>query len=129
LPGFAAGGGLRSSMRDMITFAQAAAGVFEAFPELAKNPKHPLVVGFKTASSQHYKEADSNRRMGLGWHIGGNGDLTHSGLTGGYRTYIIVNPNSHRAVVLLTNTTVSDSDRLANAIWNSFDDFASPPTL
>jgi CubicO group peptidase (beta-lactamase class C family) len=129
LPGFAAGGGLRSSMRDMIAFAQAAADVFEAFPELAKKPEHPLVVGFKTASSQHYKEPNSNRLMGLGWHIGGNGNLTHSGLTGGYRTYIIVHPKLHRAVVLLTNTTVSESDRLANEIWNSFDDFALPPTL
>ena len=121
LPGFAGGGGLRSSMRDMLAFAQATAGVFESFPELADKPEHPLVVGMKTASTQHYEDAASHIRMGLGWHFNGNGDLTHNGQTGGYHSYIIVSPKTHRAIVLLTNTAVGDTDRLGETLWNSFD--------
>jgi len=121
LPGFAGGGGLRSSMRDMLAFAQAVAGVFDAFPELADKPEHPLVVGMKTASTQHYEDTASRVRMGLGWHLNGNGDLTHNGQTGGYHSYIIVSPKSHRAIVLLTNTAVGDPDRLGETLWNSFD--------
>jgi CubicO group peptidase (beta-lactamase class C family) len=116
LPGFAAGGGLRSSMRDMLQFAQAAAGVFDAFPELAAHPDHPLIVGMKTASTLHYEEAATNRRMGLGWHFNGNGDLTHNGQTGGYHSFIIVNPGTHRAIVLLTNTAAGDPDRLGETL-------------
>ena len=121
LPGFAGGGGLRSSMRDMLAFAQASAGVFDAFPELAANPDHPLIVGIKTASTQHYEDPASHQRMGLGWHINASGELTHNGQTGGYHSYIIVNPKSHRAIVLLTNTAIGDADRLGNDLWKSFD--------
>ncbi|MCL2117596.1 MAG: beta-lactamase family protein [Planctomycetaceae bacterium] len=121
LPGFAAGGGLRSSMRDMLAFAQAAAGVLEAFPGLAANPDHPLVAGMKAAGSLHYEDTASNRRMGLGWHFNPSGDLTHNGQTGGYHSDIIANPKSRRAIVLLTNTAASDADRLSETLWKSFD--------
>jgi len=161
LPGFAAGGGLRSSMRDLLAFAQAAAGGVDAFPDLAASPDqprgvdafpdgvadqprgvdafpdgvadqlrgvdvfpdgvapsdHPLVVGMKVASTPHSAEP----AVGLGWHINGNGDLTHNGQTGGYHSYIVVSPKSQRAVVLLTNTAVGDPDRLGEALWNAFD--------
>ena len=123
LPGFAGGGGLRSSLRDMLAFAQAMAGAFNTFPELVDKPEHPLVVGMKTASTQHYEDKAANIRMGLGWHINGSGNLTHNGLTGGYRSYIIVNPQSHRAIVMLTNTAIGDADRFCQTIWNSFDSY------
>jgi len=121
LPGFAAGGGLRSSIRDMLAFAQASAGVFEAFPELTANPGHPLIAGIKTSRVQHYEDPATHQRMGLGWHISASGELTHNGQTGGYHSYIIVSPKSHRAIVLLTNTAVGDPDRLGQALWKSFE--------
>lgn len=126
LPGFAAGGGLRSSMRDMLAFAQAAAGVFEVFPDFAEKPDHPLVLGMKAASVPHYEETTSHRRVGLGWHINESDDLTHNGQTGGYHSYIIVSPKSRRAIVLLTNTAVDDADRLGKELWNSFEAIFSP---
>ena len=120
LPGFAGGGGLRSSMRDMLRYAQAAAGVFEGFPELADKPDHPLIVGMKTASETHYDVA-GQQRMGLGWHLQASGALFHNGQTGGYHSYLMVNPKTHRAVVILTNTAIGDPDKLGNAIWKEFD--------
>ena len=120
LPGFAGGGGLRSSVRDMLRFAQAAAGVFEVFPELAEKPDHPLIVGMKTASETHY-DVPEQQRMGLGWHLTASGDLFHNGQTGGYHSFIIVDPKSHRAIVILTNTAVGAPDQLGHALWNDFD--------
>jgi len=124
LPGFAGGGGLRSTMRDMLRFAQASAGVFDAFPELLGQLDHPLVTGMKTAGELHFEDAAAGRKMGLGWHINDsalNSELTHNGQTGGYRSFIIVCPKTHRAVVVLTNTAVDDADRLGEAVWNDFD--------
>ncbi len=121
LPGFAAGGGLRSSMRDMLSFARAAAGVFDAFPELAARPDHPLIAGMKIAETPQFEDTALRRRMGFGWHINESGQLTHNGQTGGYHSYIVVDPKSRRAIVLLTNTAVSDADRLGETLWNTFD--------
>ena len=120
LPGFAGGGGLRSSMRDMLRYAQASAGVFEVFPELADKPDHPLIIGMKTASEPHYDVA-GQQRMGLGWHLRASDALFHNGQTGGYHSYIMANPRTHRAVVILTNTAVSDPDKLGNEIWKEID--------
>ena len=121
LPGFAGGGGLRSSMRDMLRYAQASACFFDAFPELKADPDHPLILGIREAERLHFTDERQNIKMGLGWHISGKGEVKHNGQTGGYHSYIVVSPEKHRAVVVLTNTAVDVSDQMAKRIWEQLE--------
>ncbi|MDR1383653.1 MAG: beta-lactamase family protein [Planctomycetaceae bacterium] len=119
MTGFAAGGGLRTSMRDLIKFAQANALMLDSFSEFASQPKHPLIRGISKAAEWQFEDVSHNRRVGLGWHIEPSGVLMHNGQTGGYHSFILVDPKSHRAVILLTNTATETVDALGYEIFKT----------
>lgn len=103
---FMGAGGIRSTVTDMLKYAEAQLG--KAPAELNKDIQLTHTVTFKT------KEAT----VGLAWHITkpGNDELFfHNGGTGGYRTYLAVNPQKKFAVVMLSNTTIG-IDGLGNEL-------------
>jgi len=62
--------------------------------------------------------SDGANKVGLGWHIirPGKDDLFfHNGGTGGFCTYLAINPDKKLAVVVLSNTAIS-VDAIGNAL-------------
>ncbi len=90
----AGAGALRSTAEDLIKFARASMQYL----------KPPLGKAFKLSQMKQV-DLGGGSAVGLGWHIYGD-TLTHwhNGGTGGYASYLSVNPESSLAVVILTNT-------------------------
>jgi serine-type D-Ala-D-Ala carboxypeptidase/endopeptidase len=102
LPG---AGGIRATMRDMMSFAQA-----QLTP-----PTGTLGDAIELAWKQHSKADASGPAMGLGWMIAGDGQTRwHNGQTGGSHSAIFINRELNCAVVVLCNTAVTNEvDQLA----------------
>lgn len=90
-------GGLRSTASDMLEFARAALGGSEG-----------TGLGDALARSQvvQRRMSEEGSSIALGWHVQKKGDrevLWHNGGTGGYRTFIGIEPARQTAVVVLSN--------------------------
>jgi CubicO group peptidase (beta-lactamase class C family) len=98
LPALAGAGALRSTVNDMLKFARA-----------AMSEAGPLGGAFRDAQMpRRYVAKDSSMEIGLNWftqHAGPVNITWHNGGTGGYRSYLGLDKQNHRAVVLLTNST------------------------
>jgi len=80
-------------------------------------PQTLLLQAFEPAVLNDGKQAD----YGLGWMIGRNGNekfVYHTGGSGGYRTYMSHYPDSHIAVIILTNHEDSPRREINEAIVN-----------
>jgi CubicO group peptidase (beta-lactamase class C family) len=98
----AGAGAIRSSTYDMLKFLAANAGLTKTSQRNAMDLTH-LVRHDKAGAS----------RVGLGWHIvkGKNGDvISHSGGTGGYRTFAGFVKETGMGVVVLTNSNTGADD-------------------
>lgn len=92
--GYAAAGGLLSTVNDMLTFAAANLGLRPS----------PLLTAMQR--SQQPNET-AKMQMGLGWGINRPFDAdirNHSGGTGGYVSYLGIDLKARRGVVVLSNT-------------------------
>lgn len=92
-----AAGSIRSSVHDMLLYAKAQGATGNSVLQKAIALTHQLT----------YEQAQ--QKVGLGWHITKEGSKTyiaHGGGTGGYRTFLVVNPETQVAVVALTNANV-----------------------
>jgi len=101
---FMGAGGIRSTAEDMLLYAQAQLGA--APLQLYKDMQMTHTATFKKG----------NTTVAMGWHIikPGNDELLfHNGGTGGYRSYLAINPQKKLAVVMLSNTTIG-VDELGN---------------
>ena len=103
---FVGAGGIRSSVNDMLRFARAQ----------WSDADNPLQKALRLAQAQVPVGADGRMRMGLGWHVQGDGWLLHNGQTGGYHSFLAVDPKHQRAVVLLSNSATSEIDAIGNAL-------------
>jgi CubicO group peptidase (beta-lactamase class C family) len=102
----AAAGALRSTAFDMLLYAKA--NISTASPSLNKAIQLTHAVTF----------SDGTNRVGLGWHLLklDNDDIFfHGGGTGGYRSYLAINPTKKFAVVVLSNTAV-ETDELGTVL-------------
>jgi CubicO group peptidase (beta-lactamase class C family) len=89
----AGAGGVRSTARDLLRFAQA---------NLAGDG--PLGKAFRLAQTKRC-DISNGLAMGLGWHIARDGiTRLHSGMTGGYHTWLAIVPGRGIGVVVLSNT-------------------------
>ncbi len=93
-PAFTASGGLRSTMNDMLRFAEAnlspdTSGIHGALRESRRGRFGPF-------------NSDGDLSA-LGWAADSAGGAGLSGGTFGYGAYLYVNPDEHRAIVVLTN--------------------------
>ncbi|WP_170001854.1 serine hydrolase domain-containing protein [Pseudopontixanthobacter vadosimaris] len=96
LPVLAGAGALRSTAGDMVKFLQA-----------ALDPQSPIAPAMRLALAEP-RDAPGFR-AGLGWMLlpAPTGTiLMHGGGTGGFRTYMALQPESQRAIVMLTNSAV-----------------------
>lgn len=101
LPG---AGALRSTLTDMVRFAGLQLGAIS----------HPDQLLFEQMA-QPLAHADGNMKIGMGWHLFSRKDKTyawHNGGTGGYRSFVGVDRQGGRAMVILASTN-TDLDALA----------------
>ena len=100
-------GGIRSTTKDMLKFAQAC----------LKSPDNPTGKAMDLAWKQHHKGSGGEATMGLGWHFAGDKSTRwHNGQTGGYHAMLMVNRDLNSAVVVLTNTCNGEVDQLAGEV-------------
>jgi CubicO group peptidase (beta-lactamase class C family) len=100
IPALAGAGALRSSAEDML-----------AFLEAALDPASP--IGLAMALTVRERRAiGAGGEIGLGWMISSppSGEvLRHGGGTGGFRTFMGLQPETGRAALVLTNSAVEPS--------------------
>lgn len=99
LPALAGAGALRSTAGDMLKFVRA-----------ALDPQSPLAPAMRAAVADPRQAPGF--KAGLGWMMlpAPSGTiLMHGGGTGGFRTYMALQPENERAVVVLTNSAVEPS--------------------
>ena len=102
LPTLAGAGALRSTVNDLLKF-------LSANLELVPTNLAPVM----RLAQQPQRDAGAQMKVGLGWHIAEKYDakiVWHNGGTGGYHSFIGLNPVTKRAVVLLANTARSFDD-------------------
>ena len=110
LPALAGAGALRSTTDDMLKFAAA-----------NLNPDRGTVQR-AMASAQKARAPTGGDSIGLGWITsrvrGGSPIVWHNGGTGGYRSFLGLQPSTHRAVVILTNSTGAGADDIGMHLLN-----------
>jgi CubicO group peptidase (beta-lactamase class C family) len=103
LPTFAGAGAIRSTTVDMLKFAAA-----NLHPERGK-----LQQAMAFAHEERGSGGGPNVSIGLNWiivHAGADTIVWHNGGTGGYRTFIGLEPSRGTAVVVMTNTGGAGAD-------------------
>ncbi|MGL6196203.1 MAG: serine hydrolase domain-containing protein, partial [Thermoguttaceae bacterium] len=133
LAGFAPGGGLRSTVSDMVRFAAAALGQMELVEKLnsqrdaeaqtnsldatESDKNKPQLEQLKKDFELAQKiQADGmpGRKIGLGWNYNPHRDFYwHNGQTGGYFSMLLVDRKHGNAVVILSNSFNDAPDSLA----------------
>ncbi len=104
----AGAGGIRSTVNDMLKFAQAN----------IETPDGEIGSAIDLAFSQQRKPKGlRSNTMGFGWMINPKSETRwHNGGTGGYHSMMFVNRKDRRAVVVLCNTATPEVDTLASEI-------------
>lgn len=106
LAALAGAGGIRSSLSDMLKFSRV-----QMEPAAS-----PLADAIQLQQRKRYEEKGA-ATMGLGWHFTGDGrGVWHNGQTGGYHSYLVVEPKAHHAVCILTNVSRGEVDALGGQI-------------
>ena len=107
---FAGAGALRSTAWDMLTFAAAHFEFQGGSPyEGLRDSRIPRRLASRGSTA---REGDS---IALNWFVSHRGNRTivwHNGGTGGYRTFLGLDPAARRGVVVLTNTAGYGADDL-----------------
>ena len=109
LPALAGAGAIRSTAEDMLKFAAA-----NLHPDRG-------VIQQSMAFAQTGRAAAGGDSIGLNWitsRRAGPPIVWHNGGTGGYRTFLGLQPSTHRAVVILTNTTGAGADDIGMHLLN-----------
>jgi CubicO group peptidase (beta-lactamase class C family) len=97
----AGAGAIRSTAMDLLIYAKANMGDAPPALDSALQFTHPVTF------------TDGNSRVGLAWHhiSPGKDDLLfHNGGTGGYRSYLAIDPEKKIAVVLLSNSSIGPEE-------------------
>jgi CubicO group peptidase (beta-lactamase class C family) len=97
-PALAGVGGVRATLDDMVRYAQA---------QLGRGDK----ASVRNAAATHAEQSSAGRPMGLGWMrapLNGRVVLAHEGGTGGFSSFIAIDPERDRAVVVLADTALAN---------------------
>lgn len=102
IPTLAGAGAIRSTTNDMLKFLDA-----------NLHPERGAVERAMAFAHQERAPAGGNAMIGLNWlslHAGGDTIVWHNGGTGGYRTFIGLEPSRHMGVVVMTNSGGAGAD-------------------
>lgn len=119
LPTLAGAGALRSTVRDLITFIEA------AFDRTS-----PLAAAFDLTLGTRRPLGADTMEIGLGWMIektGGEEMVWHNGGTGGYCSFLGFLPKSRQGVVVLANTVTEFVDNFGRHLLDRKTALAPPP--
>ncbi len=130
------GGGLYSTMSDMLKFLSANMGLIKTKLDSAMQESH-LIRHSTGQLLPNNLQASGNTNnigvyVGLGWFITtnyGHEIIWHNGATvGGYNAYVAFNPSTERGVIILCNAdianinittiSISQKDKISSLIWN-----------
>ena len=111
----AGAGALLSTANDLLRFAEA-----NLHPD-RESLQPRLAKAIRLSQQPHGETDDSNTAVGLAWMIRqGNGErgrlLWHNGATGGYSCFLGLLPERGIAVVVLTNTTLTEDGNVADVL-------------
>ncbi len=101
----AGAGGIRSTVRDLLHFAAAQVDPGDG----------PLAAAFRL-SQQRHTALDVQSQVGLGWHFGADDTRWHNGQTGGYHSFLGIDPARQQAVCVLGNAPSDLPDRLGTEL-------------
>ena len=108
--GFAPGGGLRSTLDDMLKFAVASTGNLEQVDQAHRETLDKAFILAQTPQA----EGVSGRQIGLGWNYHTDQKFHwHNGQTGGYFSMFVLDRDNRIAVVILSNSFNAIPDALA----------------
>jgi D-alanyl-D-alanine-carboxypeptidase/D-alanyl-D-alanine-endopeptidase len=99
LPTLAGAGALRSTVNDMLIFLSAFLG----------HTKTPLAPAMASMLASRRPTTMTAQEIALGWHVEKRGErelVWHDGGTGGYRSYLGLDPKARTGVVVLTNISM-----------------------
>ncbi len=100
-------GAIRSTLNDMLTFAKANLEPDSTPLAGAIRRSHEVLHPFKGGKSG----------VAYGWHVDGDGrTVWHNGQTGGYHSYVGIDPVHRVAVVILSSSTAGDVDAMGIAL-------------
>jgi len=103
LPTLAGAGGIHSTLNDLLKLAAASLGLLDT----------PLGKAIALAETPRRDADSATTQIGLAWHITkrfGSELIWHNGATGGYHSYIGLDKEKKRAVVVLANSSSSIDD-------------------
>jgi CubicO group peptidase (beta-lactamase class C family) len=109
LPALAGAGAIRSTAEDMLRFA-------DANLHAERGALQRSMAFARTA-----RAAAGNDSIGLNWfttRAGGGSVVWHNGGTGGYRSFLALEPSTKRAVVVLTNSGGAGADDIGMHLLN-----------
>lgn len=115
LGGMTAAGALCSTANDLLTFAAAQIDPPKGIAETLTFAREPRVPG------------DGGMRVGLGWHVGRDGQYFHSGETGGFHSVLTVDVAKRRAVVVLAAAAGPGAETIAGRVSTLLDGGAVTP--
>jgi len=106
LPALAGAGGIRSTAADMLKLIQA------ALADADTEQRRALRIAF-----QKRVDLKNGQAIGLNWFIARDGVTRwHTGMTGGYSSWLSIIPNSGIGVVVLSNTATSRTAELGEQV-------------
>ena len=131
----APGGGLHSTVSDILKFLSANIGLIKTTLGDAMQESHLIRHSTEQILPNNLQASDKNNNsglyVGLGWFITtnfGHEIVWHNGATmGGYNAYMAFNPTTEKGIVILCSTDISDinvttisfkqDDDLSSLIW------------
>jgi serine-type D-Ala-D-Ala carboxypeptidase/endopeptidase len=132
----APGGGLHSTVSDMLKFLSANMGLIKTELDSAMQESHLIRLNSGQVLPNNLQTSEKNSNIGLyvglGWFITtnyGHEVIWHNGATmGGYNAYMAFNPTTERGIVILCSTDLADinvttisfsqNDELSSLTWS-----------
>lgn len=114
----AGAGALHSCADDLLRFAALELGLEPAAGAAPANPLAPeLLATLELARSERWRSPAGDLALGLGWHLEtSSGVRWHNGQTGGYHSYLALDPRQRFGVVVLANASAGEADLFGLAL-------------
>jgi D-alanyl-D-alanine-carboxypeptidase/D-alanyl-D-alanine-endopeptidase len=117
LAAFAGAGGVRSTTNDMLRFLRG-----------HLKPRRDVLSAAMSLARKVHVRPENGPRMGLGWHFHGRGSrVGHNGQTGGYHSFVALDPEAGWGLVILSNTATGGVDALGRRIAELLDGGSPEP--